>query len=74
MAKGQRRGVPVAFGMIRRASVAVRRCRSQRYVGRISGPLLGHIGIHIDVPAVKFRELTVMIRLRLTAQLRFAIA
>jgi magnesium chelatase family protein len=29
----------------------------QRYVGRISGPLLDRIGIHIDVPAVKFREL-----------------
>ena len=30
----------------------------QRYVGRISGPLLDRIDIHIDVPAVKFRELT----------------
>jgi magnesium chelatase family protein len=29
----------------------------QRYVGRISGPLLDRIDIHIDVPAVKFREL-----------------
>jgi magnesium chelatase family protein len=29
----------------------------QRYVGRISGPLLVRIDIHIDVPAVKFREL-----------------
>src|SRR5215813_7285620 len=29
----------------------------QRYVGRISGPLLERIDIHIDVPAVKFREL-----------------
>ena len=26
-------------------------------VGRISGPLLDRIDIHIDVPAVKFREL-----------------
>ena len=37
------------------------RCSSiqiQRYVGRISGPLLDRIDIHIDVPAVKFRELT----------------
>jgi magnesium chelatase family protein len=37
------------------------RCTSvqiQRYVGRISGPLLDRIDIHIDVPAVKFRELT----------------
>src|SRR5437868_2579531 len=30
----------------------------QRYVGRISGPLLDRIDIHIDVPAVKFRYLT----------------
>ncbi|HEY4425786.1 MAG TPA: ATP-binding protein [Pyrinomonadaceae bacterium] len=29
----------------------------QCYVGRISGPLLDRIDIHIDVPAVKFREL-----------------
>jgi magnesium chelatase family protein len=37
------------------------RCSSiqiQRYVGRISGPLLDRIDIHIDVPAVKFRELS----------------
>jgi len=30
----------------------------QRYVGRISGPLLDRIDIHIDVPAVRFRALT----------------
>jgi magnesium chelatase family protein len=30
----------------------------QRYVGRISGPLLDRIDIHVDVPAVKFRDLT----------------
>ena len=30
----------------------------QRYVGRISGPLLDRIDIHIDVPAVKFKELS----------------
>jgi magnesium chelatase family protein len=30
----------------------------QRYVGRISGPLLDRIDIHIDVPAVRFRELS----------------
>jgi magnesium chelatase family protein len=29
----------------------------QRYVGRISGPLLDRIDIHIDVPAVRFRDL-----------------
>jgi len=30
----------------------------QRYVGRVSGPLLDRIDIHIDVPAVRFKELT----------------
>src|ERR1051325_1943095 len=44
-------------------SYPTRECRCspsqiQRYVGRISGPLLDRIDIHIDVPAVKFRELT----------------
>jgi magnesium chelatase family protein len=29
----------------------------QRYLGRISGPLLDRIDIHIDVPAVEFKEL-----------------
>lgn len=29
----------------------------QRYVGRISGPLMDRIDIHVDVPAVKFEEL-----------------
>jgi magnesium chelatase family protein len=42
---------------------AVRECRCtpaqmQRYVGRISGPLLDRIDIHVDVPAVKFKELS----------------
>lgn len=29
----------------------------QRYVGKISGPLMDRIDIHVDVPAVKFNEL-----------------
>ncbi len=29
----------------------------QRYVSKISGPLLDRIDIHVDVPAVKYREL-----------------
>ncbi|MFV0387752.1 MAG: YifB family Mg chelatase-like AAA ATPase [Pyrinomonadaceae bacterium] len=29
----------------------------QRYVGKISGPLLDRIDIHVDVPAVEFKEL-----------------
>lgn len=30
----------------------------QRYIGRISGPLLDRIDIHVDVPAVRFQDLT----------------
>lgn len=30
----------------------------QNYLGKISGPLLDRIDIHIEVPAVKFREIT----------------
>jgi magnesium chelatase family protein len=30
----------------------------QKYVGKISGPLLDRIDIHVEVPAVKYNELT----------------
>src|SRR5437667_11294099 len=30
----------------------------QHYLGRISGPLLDRIDLHIEVPAVKFQEMT----------------
>lgn len=30
----------------------------QKYLGRISGPLLDRIDIHVEVPEVKFREMT----------------
>ena len=30
----------------------------QKYVGRISGPLLDRIDIHVEVPAVKYTELS----------------
>ena len=30
----------------------------QKYLGRISGPLLDRIDLHIEVPAVRFREMT----------------
>ncbi len=41
---------------------SARECRCsppmiQRYVGKISGPLMDRIDIHIDVPAVNFKEL-----------------
>ena len=30
----------------------------QKYLGRISGPLLDRIDLHVEVPQVKFREMT----------------
>src|SRR5690349_13844402 len=30
----------------------------QRYVGRISGPLMDRIDIHVDVPPVRFKEMS----------------
>src|SRR5439155_1246181 len=30
----------------------------QNYLGRVSGPLLDRIDLHIEVPAVKFQEIT----------------
>ncbi len=30
----------------------------QNYLGRVSGPLLDRIDLHIEVPSVKFREIT----------------
>jgi magnesium chelatase family protein len=30
----------------------------QNYLGRISGPLLDRIDLHVEVPAVKFREIS----------------
>ncbi len=30
----------------------------ERYIGRISGPLLDRIDIHVEVPNVPFRELS----------------
>ena len=29
----------------------------QRYLARLSGPLMDRIDLHIEVPAVKYREL-----------------
>ena len=33
------------------------RMQIERYMGRISGPLLDRIDLHIEVPAVPFQEL-----------------
>ena len=30
----------------------------QKYLGRVSGPLLDRIDLHVEVPLVKFREMT----------------
>src|SRR5213079_1620639 len=42
----------------------------QRYVSKISGPLLDRIDIHIDVPAVKFKELASDIPAESSAEIR----
>ncbi|MDR3411942.1 MAG: ATP-binding protein, partial [Formivibrio sp.] len=30
----------------------------QNYLGRVSGPLLDRIDLHVEVPAVKFRDMS----------------
>jgi len=42
----------------------------QNYLGRISGPLLDRIDLHIEVPAVKFREMTSEVAGETSAQVR----
>ena len=42
----------------------------QNYLSRISGPLLDRIDLHIEVPAVKFREMTSEIAGETSAQIR----
>jgi magnesium chelatase family protein len=42
----------------------------QNYLGRISGPLLDRIDLHVEVPAVKFREMTSQKTGETSAQIR----
>src|SRR3989454_1478349 len=42
----------------------------QNYLNRISGPLLDRIDLHVEVPAVKFREITVERTGEASAQIR----
>ena len=42
----------------------------QNYLGRISGPLLDRIDLHIEVPQVKFREMTTEATGETSAQIR----
>lgn len=42
----------------------------QRYVSKISGPLLDRIDIHIEVPAVKYKELRATDEIEASAQVR----
>ena len=42
----------------------------QNYLNRISGPLLDRIDIHVEVPAVKFREITAERTGETSAQIR----
>lgn len=54
---------------------STRECRCspamiQRYLGRISGPLLDRIDIHVEVPAVPFKELRTSAPTESTAEIR----
>jgi magnesium chelatase family protein len=42
----------------------------QRYMAKISGPLLDRIDIHIEVPAVKYKELSSEVKGETSAQIR----
>ena len=42
----------------------------QNYLGRVSGPLLDRIDLHIEVPSVKFREITSERTGEMSAQIR----
>lgn len=42
----------------------------QNYLGRISGPLLDRVDLHIEVPPVKFREITGEANGETSAQIR----
>ena len=46
----------------------------ERYMGKISGPLLDRIDIHIEVPAVPFRELTGNVSGTSSSQMRQQVA
>ena len=46
----------------------------QRYVSRISGPLIDRIDIHIDVPAVQYKELAASENSDLSATIRERVA
>ncbi len=49
---------PTPDGKMPRRIAAVRRAKSRIISGRISGPLLDRIDLHIEVPQVKFREIS----------------
>ena len=42
----------------------------QKYMGKISGPLLDRIDIHIEVPAVKYKELSSQIKTESSTEIR----
>jgi magnesium chelatase family protein len=46
----------------------------QKYLARISGPLLDRIDLHIEVPAVKYRDLASRERAETSADIRFRVA
>jgi magnesium chelatase family protein len=46
----------------------------QKYLSRISGPLLDRIDLHIEVPAVKYRDLASREQAETSANIRFRVA
>jgi magnesium chelatase family protein len=49
---------PCGFTATRSAECACAPPAVQRYLARVSGPLLDRIDLHVEVPAVRYRELS----------------
>ncbi len=57
-----------------RKATAVETVAMERYMSRISGPLLDRIDIHLEVPAVTYRDLTSKVKGTSSAEMREKVA